>query len=506
MKKKNDWFRVDKEGLAQVYARRGPAAPFFELISNAWDEEGVTRVSLEVTAVPGKPEVEILMQDNSTHGFRDLSEARTLFAPSYKKSEAESRGRFNVGEKLFLSLCRSACISSTGGSLHFKEDGAVSTTRSELTSGTVIQATMRMTRADMVSAFEELDRLRSPEGICTGVCFDYGGSGGVGRDELILTGDTADWSFQAKLQSELADADGVLRPTERNVVVQAWVVESDETGWLYEMGIPVVEIGGMFDLNVMQKIPLTVDRDNVRPAFLKRLRAYALNHLFLRIESEDAANEVWVTEAMGSTNPLPLTEALAHILDWRFGEKRVSYDPSDREGSQLAVTKGYAVVHGGSLPPAVWDNVRSSGTIKPAGQVTPSNRAVFGLTGDDISVDASTVPGGPETIEIFERLSREIIGGRVSVSIVNSKQGFAGCYGDRSMMLNLRTLGRAWFQEVLDLGRVEHKHLRLLIHELGHDTVESHLDEDFHKSQTSYGVHLAYMAASHGLGLFRVKS
>ncbi|MDA1044133.1 MAG: hypothetical protein O3C57_02800, partial [Verrucomicrobia bacterium] len=116
---KNDWFRVDKEGLAQVYARRGPAAPFFELISNALDEEGVTEVQLRVRAVPGVPQVEVWCVDNSVHGFRDLDDAFTLFAPSYKKGEAEQRGRFNVGEKLFLALCTEATIQSTGGTLGF---------------------------------------------------------------------------------------------------------------------------------------------------------------------------------------------------------------------------------------------------------------------------------------------------------------------------------------------------------------------------------------------------
>jgi hypothetical protein len=510
MMTKNDWFRVDKDGLAQVYARRGPAAPFFELISNAWDEEGVTEVRLRVTAVPNSPTVVVSCEDDSTRGFDDLEEARVLFAPSKKKTEAEQRGRFNVGEKLFLSLCTTASICSTGGTMLFMPGGSVRRKSESRERGTLVAATMRMTRAEALEAFVELGWVISPKGIDTIIQFigfydsgdDHEDGPDVQQHERFGIDGGGLFSFRAKLQSELSDEDGALRPTERTTVVNCWKLTENERldfrhGILFEMGIPVVEIGGPFDVNVMQKVPLTVDRDNVKPAFLRRLRAETLNAGWRYITSEEEADEAWITEAVGSKNPKPLPEALDHVLDWRFTEKRVAYDPSDREGSEIAMSQGYTVVSGGSLPAAVWDNVRETRTIRPAGQVTPSNRARFSETGKDITLSADKWPrGGLAVVVAFANIAEELLGFRPDVRIVmDNTQGYGACYGDRVLLLNLFRLGKRWFHEADDEKMLTPRHVRLLLHELGHEFTESHLDEGFHKSQTDLGTKLAFLVA-----------
>jgi hypothetical protein len=63
---------------------------------------------------------------------------------------------------------------------------------------------------------------------------------------------------------------------------------------------------------------------------------------------------------------------MTKIIDLRFGEKRVIYDPTDPEANALAVTKGYTVIHGGMLNGDEWRNVKRAGAALPAGQVTPS--------------------------------------------------------------------------------------------------------------------------------------
>ena len=502
MAQKNDWFRVDKEGLAQVYARRGPAAPFFELLSNALDEEGVTEIRLIVTATPGVPEVEIRCTDNSTHGFRDLDDAFTLFAPSYKKGEAEQRGRFNVGEKLFLALCKEATILSTGGTLGFQSDGSLKRTRGRRDFGTEIYAKMRMTRDEAIEAYCAIGRIYVPEGVTVHVSFRGFSSIPNEHDlrQLIPCGLT----FNAQLQTELSDGEGVIRPTERIGHVEVWDCDHADDGWLFEMGIPVVEIGGPFDLNVQQKVPLNVERDNVKPAFLRRLRAYVLNYGYARIETKTSANVAWVTEAMGSTKPKPSFSALDHILGLRFGERRVAYDPSDREGSQIAMSKGYTVVHGGSLPAEAWENVRHEGALRPAGQVTPSKS---GNCMSSIVVSPEDVPGAPEVIALFKSLARNLIGESIQVTLIESDADVLADYGAYKMRLNVQRLGHGWFKRVLDDGRLSQDHVELLVHELGHEFVSSHLDAGFHESQTRLGVKLAFLAVAVGFGadLFDVK-
>jgi hypothetical protein len=500
MMSKNDWFRVDKAGLAQVYARRGPAAPFFELISNALDEEGVTKVELTVTAIPNSPKVEIRCTDDSSQGFRDLDDAYTLFAPSYKKGAAEQRGRFNVGEKLFLALCEAATIISTGGTLVFQDDGTLRRTGGKTQKGTDIWARMRMTRDEAREAFDELVRVIAPDGVEIRITFV--GFDDTPQEHNLRRTTPCGLTFKAQLQTELSDSEGVIRPTQRVGHVEVWDADDPDGGWLFELGIPVVEIGGPFDIDVHQKVPLNVERDNVKPAFLRRVRAHVLNCAYERITSEADARKPWVDEAMGSQNPRPSADALKHIMDLRFGKKRVSYDPSDKEGSHIAMSRGYTVVHGGSLSAEVWENVRATETIKPAGKVTPSPKAVFASQGSDVSIPPKEYPtGGREVCQAFEAIAARLTKDIIKVRIVKRLQGNGGsapaaCYGNREILLNLRRLGRAWFRRVIEDGRLSEDHVELLVHELGHYYESNHLKEGFHESQTKLGVRLAFIAGS----------
>jgi hypothetical protein len=95
-------FEVDRRGLAQILERRGKGFVLPELIQNALDED-VRRVTVTLEPVKGRSVARVQVEDDSPVGFRDLVDAFTLFAPSYKKDIATARGRFNVGEKLVVA-------------------------------------------------------------------------------------------------------------------------------------------------------------------------------------------------------------------------------------------------------------------------------------------------------------------------------------------------------------------------------------------------------------------
>src|SRR5262252_2825025 len=119
------WFDVDKKGLQKLLADRGIEFAIFELIQNAWDEAGVSRV--DVTLKPdtdGMLCAELTVSDDAPNGFADLRHAYTLFAESAKKDNPKQRGRFNIGEKLVLSQCVSASIKTTKGTVYFGSDGS----------------------------------------------------------------------------------------------------------------------------------------------------------------------------------------------------------------------------------------------------------------------------------------------------------------------------------------------------------------------------------------------
>src|SRR3989338_780156 len=106
------WFEVSRAGLRQLQEGKPKHFVARELIQNAWDESIKT---CEVAAAWKHGVATMLVVDDSPKGFRNLADAFTLFAPTYKRADPQKRGRFNIGEKQALSVCESARITTTKG-------------------------------------------------------------------------------------------------------------------------------------------------------------------------------------------------------------------------------------------------------------------------------------------------------------------------------------------------------------------------------------------------------
>src|SRR5208282_3157764 len=78
------------------------------------------------------------------------------------------------------------------------------------------------------------------------------------------------------------------------------------------------------------KVPLTLDRENVQPSFLRQVRVAVFNRMHATLSPEDVNSE-WVESAIASPDCAP--EAAQNYVSKRFGEKRASFDPSDPEAS-----------------------------------------------------------------------------------------------------------------------------------------------------------------------------
>src|SRR4051794_27671486 len=75
---KKQWFDVDKVGLGKQAEQHHKGRLVGELIQNALDEVGVTRIDIRLTPVSGRPLVDLTVEDDSPEGFRDLAHAYTL--------------------------------------------------------------------------------------------------------------------------------------------------------------------------------------------------------------------------------------------------------------------------------------------------------------------------------------------------------------------------------------------------------------------------------------------
>ncbi|WP_120010748.1 ATP-binding protein [Teichococcus vastitatis] len=470
------WFEVDRNGLAKLLERKGREFLLYELVQNAWDQDS-TRVDVTLTKEPGSRLATIRVEDDDPDGFKTLPQAWTLFAESRKKADAEKRGRFNLGEKLVLALCQEAEIVSTTEAVRFDASGRTPLRRRR-ERGTVFEGKLRLTNEEFAACCAAVHRLLPPAGITT--TFN-------GR---LLPPRTPCAEFEASLRTEIADAEGNLRPATRKASVRVFPVVGDEVATLYEMGIPVVPTGDTYHVDVQQKVPLSLDRDNVPPAYLRTLRTAVLNVMHDRLPAEQAT-AVWVREALGTRDVS--SAAVRTVVANRFGPKSVVYDPSDREANKLAVVAGYTVVHGSQLSAEEWANVRTAGALLPAGQVTPSPKPF--------------TPGGPPLqtlpreawsdaeqalVALYQRLAPHLIGQPIEVKLALAPDAFwAACYGPAGpLYLNRPKLGRRFFK-----GGASEEALDLLIHELGHHYAGDHLSDDYYRALTKLGARLALAVA-----------
>ena len=472
-----NWFDVDKAGLAKLLERKGSKRfAIFELVQNCWDENP-TYVEVYLECI-GRGMARLLVMDDNPEGFVDLSHAFTLFAESNKKSNPKLRGRWNLGEKLVLALCTNASILSTKGGVVFDKDGRHKS-RGTTVKGSIFEGDLRMTQIEVDEALEAAKRLIPPAHIKTV----------VNSEELQAR--TPEATFTAELPTEVADADGYLRRTTRKAQVVLYTPRPGEVASIYEMWIPVVETGDKYHMDVTQKVPLTFQRDNVPPAYLKTLRTHALNVTADGLKPEEATAP-WVREAAGDSRAT--MEAVKAVTTLRFGEKAVAYDPSDPEANHIAMSQGYTVVHGGSMGAGEWENVRKAGVTLPAGQVTPSPKphSESGRPLKTIPM-CDWTPGMVRVAELATALSREVMGVRLYVTLANDiKWPFGATYGKGgNLTFNVGRLGKTWFDQFpINLVQV----MALLIHEFAHEYSSNHLSAEYHEALCDLGAKMTILA------------
>jgi len=485
----NPWFTADKEGLRDLMARRRPGWRVGETLQNPWDEDGVTRVQLTLRVNPERPGTAILVcVDDSPTGFRDLSHAYTLFARSYKATDPGKRGRFNLGEKLVLATAIEARISSTTGVVVFDHRGRrLDGRRKKRDFGTEFWALLEMTPEEVRAELDAVKRFIPPENILT--C--------VNGETLVRPEQHG--SFKVTLPTMVASPEGPMRRTRRVTQVAIYTPPEGAKGFLYEMGIPVVETGDRWSYDVDQKVPIAMERNNVPPSYLRDLRTKALEHLHERLTPADAA-ETWVSEAVAS--PRISEEAFNSVMDKRFGTKRFMWDPSDREANNRATAAGWTPVRGRQLSAGIRENRKrfqgeGRDPLPPAGRLPRFSTTKETIWGFDLIAPPEMNPDVREVVAYIRKAANLLIGHAVTVEVINEpKGGQLADYrqGDRRMRLNQGTLGLRWFnlkdparQQAID---------DLMIHELGHEYEGNHLSKKYNDALSRLGAKLAHLIRS----------
>lgn len=464
---------VDRRGLASKLASRPRAFILYELLQNAWDEN-VSNVFVTVKPVRGKAQCRITVEDDCPEGFADLASVYTLFKQSKKGSDSTKRGRFEMGEKLVIASALSAKVTSTKGTIIFKGDRR-STSRARRAAGTVFTGVFPMTRDQYAELVACARMLIPPAGIETRF------------DGELLPARRILHSFKAILPTVQTDAEGNLARTHRMTVVKVYEVREGESAHVYEMGIPVVETGDRWHYDVQQRVPVDWERSNVPPAFLTTLRVEVVNAMHTRLTMHDATAG-WVSEAIADSRCGP--EAITTVVRRRFGEKAVIDDPSDPEGTKIAVSKGYTVIPWGAFSRGAWQNIRSAGAVRPAGMVTPSPKP----TTTNVIPESEWTADMVRIANFSKRLCFKLTDEKCDVTISRDPHAnYLASFGlgmPCRLTLNYGRLGMRWF----GLRKRSLEILDLLLHEFSHYKVSDHLSHEMHETATLLGARLAGLA------------
>ena len=489
---KNSWLEIDKDGLSKTLGQKDKVFLLTEMVSNAWDED-ITQVEVSLTRPDENGFSWLRVTDNSPTGWADLSHSHTMFAESVKKGKSDKRGRFNAGEKDVLALAIEAKLTTVKGQVLFNEDG----TRTEGTEtrevGSEFAGKFRLTVEEYEHICNHAKLLIPPKEITT----LFNGS--------PITHRKPAGTFTEVLPIPLADREGVMRNTERKAKVNLYNRLPGEVAMIYEMGIPIVELGDdLWHVNVMQKVPLSRDRDNVNPAYLRKIRVGVLNVKFKELNDDETAAAAWVRDAVSS--PKSSDTAVKHIMTTRFGKKHVSRDVRDKGSAKEAVSQGHNVIEGGALTREEWKRYKAikdesgESVLKTSAQVAPTDFEID-VPASAIIPPGSWTPAMKHYAGLIEEAGLLLINTPVVAQFIDDAENhIQGCFhkefrGDRSKKGYKRIFG------VITVNLAYHNpgnpfdNYQLLLHELAHNTLQNndHLDKLFYDTVTDLGAKLAIL-------------
>ncbi len=455
--KTKSWFEVDKVGLKELQLGKPKHYVARELIQNAWDENTSTcHVNIDFD----NGTVVLSVDDDNPEGFKNLSDAFTLFGKTTKRKDPCKRGRYNLGEKQAFSICDKAIVETTKGTIVFDDKGRHKSSKHRL-AGSKITVWFKATKQEFETLLNEVKSYLVPKGIFFLV------------NTVATNYKTPFKIIEATLQTEI-EQDNVLRKTNRKTKV--FIHKKQDKARIYEMGLPVQEIDCDYDLDVQQKIPLGIDRETVSVAFLQDLYAEVLNNVFEEVNEENAS-ALWVRTA--TSDERIQKDAVSTVLTKRFGEKFVSANPFDKNSIDDAISHGYKVISGSEMSGEEWNAAKGFGLVN-------SSSDLFGSNFGNAEKVKELTPSQTKFAKLAEKIARECLVKNVSIEFVKLPGGVAAQYGNHVLSINLSSISASLFDDFKES-------IALIIHELGHE-VGNHTEAVYHELLTKMAAHLIEIA------------
>ena len=442
-------FAVSAVGLRQLNADRDPWSLVKELIQNAWDEAPAATVCEVAITHTGRNRTTVSVEDDGP-GFSDISHAWTLMAETPKRRDPTKRGRFNLGEKEIVAVALSATVETAGTTVVFPAAGGRRTERNRRRRGTRITVVMPWTAKQADELTLKLARFRP-----TDCGLTVNGDEIPEREPLAARETTLRTIIQHGPEQPITET---RRKTRIDVLDRA----DKNSGWIYEMGIPIQPTAIPYDIDVMQKVPMPPNRNTVSPGYLQDVMAETLNAMHGRM-TEESFSEAWVRTAVEDERATD--EAVLAVRNNRYGRKAVTWS-SDTDANLRAAEAGYEVINPRAMSRREREVMASKGGLQ-------SSRKEFGR-----APETSRPAGGNSVRDEFAAWVAEIgavLGMTPRVEYVEALDAtfVAQCGPSRTkplMQVNTSYCPDAW------LARRGPEQLDLVIHELAHAMADTPME------------------------------
>lgn len=450
-KKKNPWFAVDEKGLKALLSGKKKTFVINELVQNAWDEP-ITYCKVNIVWSSGK--VQLSVEDDSPEGFRNIEHAYTLFADTYKRASPVHRGKFNLGEKLVLAICINygAEISTTKGTIEFHPvKGRIHHWSIKREQGSIFKGVFRANKNEYEELMDHAKKLLPPADIKYYVNQEHIPS------KIIYK------SFKSRLDTEIYKND-ILKIIKRETDIH--LIESDEQSYIFEMGIPIMETDCRWHIDVQQRVPLTLDRESIRPAYLKTIYAEILNHTYKDIP-DDEVSVPWIRT--GFVDNRTNKNAVETIFQKRYGDKYLSKNPFDPNANDEAISHGHHLISGAELSKDEWKKLKENNLIQ-------SSTELYGKTGVS-GTDVIPTQEQQKFAHFVKKVAKEFLGIDIIVKFMKAPVQDGAYFDGMRLTFIVNRLPKDFFNGITEENQ------NLMIHELGHKA-GNHTEHAYHQLLT----------------------
>ena len=446
-------FEVSEAGMRELNAARDPWDLVKELVQNAWDEAPIaTYCSVTVEPQSDGNTTMVTVEDDGP-GFQDVADAYTLMGHTSKRLYPTQRGRFNTGEKDVISVAIEAEVETVGQTVTFPRVGSRVSTPNLRCRGTVVKVLMPWDAKQRNELIGMLQRFRPPLN-----CRLF-----VNDVEVPPRPAAAVRAVSLPTVSQNAPNQPLRTRDRRSEIHLVEPYGSGSERWIYEMGIPVQTIDCPWDVDVMQKIPMSPQRNAVQEAYLNRIYAEVLNARHGSLEGDEFGSQ-WVKRAI--EHPRVGSEAVRATVEGRHGSADAVFATLDQDANRRALDNGYGVINLGGLSKKEIEAIKKHAGVKASDEVFPTPPQPLDDYEAEPNSDQARFAEWVVEMAGYCNLSATV---RYFREPKNPR--LADCSASTvtpALRFNEAQLGRAFFQP--PYGSTEH--WDLLLHELGHALAE----------------------------------